>query len=715
MLNRKLPIMQRLIYGALISEKDDVEQLCRKALVGYAVVMALTSLMKPIQILVSQEEWLLFVAVLIASLISMGIWGLVWKMRRVDTWMIHVLLLISNALVISVICFGNRRIMLHHLLGQAIVSRCTLPTFDSRVHHVISIAGTVINIYNDIAWRQGGSALGYEIGHAAVDDDVFYYIVVLVVSLLLLEIVRVHVWEHRMFIERLDNTLKIAHKLSKAISGYDMETAVKVFHESSSTSADFTVLQPFHQIVFNLISYKPYLPASVVAVDPNYDVDITVEDAPNIVTVDPTLPPPLIVEDVTNGPTRPPSLHFMRRLSKDSQNSSGTFPSGNNNNGITAETEVDSNSLESRSPSTPPMSPAFEDPRVTRLKKIGFRTYRAAFVGVSCDVPSGILADPTQVYLRSQTFLQTCIDCLEKGKGIVISMTGDKVVAGWNTFQPCASPEDFACEIAIELRQQLMVNKIEGPNIVVTAGKVFAGFSGSLQRKSPVVMGSAMQDLEDLFQYATSVPCNVVATEQVVFNCRGKLQFSPIDVLSFTRGYDAKVYEVLLAKDITLREKEIAKEYSESFSAFALHNQTEAFQKLSRVVELVGEDEVSNSRASLFGNIHAAHACRIARITQLTQLPLGTREIPNPYVRKFEGWKPFESIADIHTTADHMPLLLFEYATSHGLLHEMRTAALTSLSTPQSSEAVLSTSALVDIRTEVHNQRTMLEDFPSDD
>eukprot|EP00760_Papus_ankaliazontas_P003591 PhM_4_TR11628/c1_g2_i4/m.57287/K17533/MAP3K19, YSK4; mitogen-activated protein kinase kinase kinase 19 len=189
------------------------------------------------------------------------------------------------------------------------------------------------------------------------------------------------------------------------------------------------------------------------------------------------------------------------------------------------------NSAETGSPRALERGNSKELLRVARLRQMGFRHYAATFMAV--EIPwatlNGLEANPKDAHSRTQAFVCACIDVIEQYDGVVMSTQPHRIVCSWNAFRPCHSHEFAACTSAIAVRHRLDA-EFPSAHLALASGRVLVGFVGTARVKTPVVVGSPLEDLDGLMSLSRTLSCSIVLSESVARRVRARLLLLPVDV-----------------------------------------------------------------------------------------------------------------------------------------------------------------------------------------
>ena len=298
-----------------------------------------------------------------------------------------------------------------------------------------------------------------------------------------------------------------------------------------------------------------------------------------------------------------------------------------------------------------------DDPRVAHLRVMGFRPYTATFLSVSTsiigDQDVGNFA-PAETHSACQAFIGICIGLIEHFEGVVYSVQADRVVASWNAFRPCHLHEAAACQTASELLAALGGSVC---HMVVTGGNVFVGFVGTANVKSPVILGTPMEQLILLAELSRTIPdvSRVIVTDRVVRKVQTRHQLVAIDVVQL-RELTVKLFELIPSQLEQSTFEALSEQYNAGFSRLL----SSEFEKAAHVLT-----QFADEMAPVADAAHVRHALRLAGMS----LYFGAfpTTAPKPYIRRYVGWQVFETLdtTQISDTASMSLSLTADNASSH--------------------------------------------------
>ena len=121
---------------------------------------------------------------------------------------------------------------------------------------------------------------------------------------------------------------------------------------------------------------------------------------------------------------------------------------------------------------------------------------------------------PEEVIATLNSFLAQCSEIISARDGVIISFTGDGLIAAFNTPLEIPNPESAAIDAAKALTEHAQTTSF-GIRVGISAGKVAAGSVGSSQRQAFTVYGDTVNRASRLEALAKELGENVLVDEAV--------------------------------------------------------------------------------------------------------------------------------------------------------------------------------------------------------
>lgn len=128
---------------------------------------------------------------------------------------------------------------------------------------------------------------------------------------------------------------------------------------------------------------------------------------------------------------------------------------------------------------------------------------------------------PTEVIGSLNTFLARCADCVSQADGVVISYTGDGLLATFNTPLEVDQPEEAALGAASALAAYAAQTDFD-IRVGIAAGPVAAGSVGSAERQAFTVYGDTVNRAARLEALAKDLGRTVLVDDTVAAACNGR-------------------------------------------------------------------------------------------------------------------------------------------------------------------------------------------------
>ena len=160
------------------------------------------------------------------------------------------------------------------------------------------------------------------------------------------------------------------------------------------------------------------------------------------------------------------------------------------------------------------LRPQVKKGTVLVLDIAGFTAYAAA-------------REPAEVIKTLNSFLAGCSDCITAHGGIVISYTGDGLLASFNVPLEITEKETAAVETAIALKQ-IAASRQFDIRIGIASGEVAAGSIGSSDRQSFTIYGTTVNLASRLEQYGKEQETWLLIDENTCKGLQDQSLFRPL-------------------------------------------------------------------------------------------------------------------------------------------------------------------------------------------
>eukprot|EP00759_Apiculatamorpha_spiralis_P036558 PhF_6_TR3670/c0_g1_i1/m.5176 len=263
--------------------------------------------------------------------------------------------------------------------------------------------------------------------------DVFIRGLICVFAMLIvLRAVHVQTQEFRGMLSASQMAVRMSLEIAEKLVAYDTTGATMVLDLYSLDGViDSRLVDTFTQITHNLEAYRAFIPQALLEVGNEESSTIKLEasekgeDSETRGLVDPNADSQVMPMENTFNGTNPDSTGTGMALSPLNQNMEGS----------------------TRSSMSPPVSPSgsglrkrtynfLDDPRVARLRQMGFKKFHITMMAVSGTL-NGNGVSPSEIHEQCQNIVTTAVSVVEQCEGVVMHMHADRVYASWNAFKPC--------------------------------------------------------------------------------------------------------------------------------------------------------------------------------------------------------------------------------------------------------------------------------------
>eukprot|EP00760_Papus_ankaliazontas_P026895 PhM_4_TR3084/c1_g1_i6/m.53808/K17533/MAP3K19, YSK4; mitogen-activated protein kinase kinase kinase 19 len=278
------------------------------------------------------------------------------------------------------------------------------------------------------------------------------------------------------------------------------------------------------------------------------------------------------------------------------------------------------------------LTAAANNDRIRSLVDKPFRTFRASIMCV--DVSRAVSKQPCLQSLVSAVVEETAAT-----EGVVLSISGDRVVTAWNAFKVCSSHELKATTAAQKLRDILTKFKATA---VVGCGRVMVGFVGATAFRSPLVAGDVLSEVKQHITLVSDIEATVVLGEAIAKHVQSYYPLLPVDIVN-CRNRRMTLYELIDSTysgdiDNTAHFREDIALYMIGFSKLLGHDFDGALERFSEFVKKRTPDRII-----------LRHVVRLARLCLYFSKNANRIELPHPYVREHVGWSSYERLSRVES------------------------------------------------------------------
>eukprot|EP00759_Apiculatamorpha_spiralis_P056194 PhF_6_TR7975/c1_g1_i4/m.12159 len=335
--------------------------------------------------------------------------------------------------------------------------------------------------------------------------------------------VHVQTVEFRRMLAASQTAVRMSYDVAEKLAAYDTTGATAVLEAYTSEAvADSSLVDTFRRITQNLEAYRAFIPQALLEGGNDnesvFELDAQgMDESAALLSVDET--DAVQTMSSTEHKTGPNTLN--------STNTDETMPA---NNTISSSLDMGSppalpidNQSHCSTPSTrSPISPrgtkmsfsrpAGDDPRVARLRMMGFKKFHVTLLGV-CSVIQTHELSASEIHTRCQNLVTTSVSVMEQCEGVVMLMLADRVYASWNAFKPCQMHQLFAAKAAHILQSHFKDQGMTEARVAVATGRGLAGFVGTATMKSPVIFGEVVDHARLCLDYARQVNAPIIITD----------------------------------------------------------------------------------------------------------------------------------------------------------------------------------------------------------
>eukprot|EP00759_Apiculatamorpha_spiralis_P012298 PhF_6_TR1932/c1_g1_i3/m.3024 len=343
--------------------------------------------------------------------------------------------------------------------------------------------------------------------------------------------------EFRRLLTASQSAVHMSLAVAEKLAAYDTSGATSVMKAFSTEGvADTDLVVAFSQIISNLEAYRAFIPQALL--EGGNDLSASMSELP--------LDPESVPEE-GQVPVPPTTLASLPKSEDATLLSVGDSPQISPRAADKTVGTLDTQDSSDQSPrgslkSTPPLSPnarkvnavvALEDPRVARLRQMGFKRFHVTLMGVS-SVIKQTDASTSELHTKCQNIVATAVSVVEQCEGVVMHMHADRVYASWNAFKPCQMHQMNAAKAAHVLQGHFRDQGMHDARISVATGRGLAGFVGTATMKSPVIFGDVVDHVRVVLDYARQVGSPIIVTDGVYRKVQTQYNCSPVDVLQLS-------------------------------------------------------------------------------------------------------------------------------------------------------------------------------------
>eukprot|EP00756_Hemistasia_phaeocysticola_P013877 Hpha_TRINITY_DN15310_c0_g2::TRINITY_DN15310_c0_g2_i1::g.91292::m.91292 len=232
---------------------------------------------------------------------------------------------------------------------------------------------------------------------------------------------------------------------------------------------------------------------------------------------------------------------------------------------------------------------------------------------------------------QANFFVAIAVDLCKNLRGVT-TMVGEwdgefSVLVGWNAHQPCSSHAHHACELALNLTDEVHFSSEIEPTsqscVGVSSGKLWFGNVGITTQRFPILTGEPVQRASRMASLCERVRSPALCHAAVYEQVRSRVRARVVDVI-LVDGKEDLIYE--LSRGIHSNEHEL---YVQGFSALRTHDYVAAVTHFSEYLESQPDD---------------MQAMRLLRLAAF--LKENERYGGEAYARRLQPpWVPFEEMS----------------------------------------------------------------------